>query len=263
MEDGNILDSINKRTYAAPGVVSWYKDADYLHHVEQVILDSITPVIRDKKLLDIGIGGGRTTKFLLKISKDYTGIDYTASCVEAACSRYPGVNILCCDARDMRVFSDESFDFVLFAFNGMDYIVHDDRLKAINEIRRVLRPGGLFMFSTHNRNYKHFRKFPWQEDIQYTKGYLMTCLYTLAHLPKHYLMKKYERDTDEYSIVNDTAHGFSLLAYYIGLKEQVAQLKRSGFTNILSYNMNGVLVDSDTEFPWIYFLATKNASCQS
>lgn len=256
-EHRDILDSINKRTYGAAKVVNWYERLDFILKPEQVILDSIKPLIRDQKLLDIGIGGGRTTKFLLEISKDYTGIDYTPRCVEVAANRYPDANILCCDARDLRVFSDESFDFVLFAFNGIDYVVHEDRIKVLNEIRRVLKPGALFMFSTHNRDYKHFRKLPWQEGIQYTPGYLKSCLYTLAHLPKHFMMKKHERYTDEYAIVNDVAHGFSLLAYYIGVKEQISQLKKTGFSGIEVYDMNGTKVESNTDFPWTYFLARK------
>jgi SAM-dependent methyltransferase len=255
MEHRDILDSINKRTYGAAKVVNWYERLDFILKPEQVILESLTPLIRSKKLLDIGIGGGRTTKFLLEISNDYTGIDYTPRCVEVAKNRYPKANILCCDARDLRAFSHGSFDFVLFAFNGIDYVVHEDRIKVLNEIRRVLKPRGLFVFSTHNRDYKHFGKLPWQEGIQYNSGYLKSCLYTLAHLPKHFMMKKHERYTDEYAIVNDVAHGFSLLAYYIGVKEQIEQLKQIGFTDIEPYDMNGVRVESNTEFPWTYFLA--------
>jgi SAM-dependent methyltransferase len=146
---------------------------------------------------------------------------------------------------------------VLFAFNGIDYVVHEDRLKALHEIRRVLKPGSTFMFSTHNRDYKHFGKLPWQEGIQYNSGYLKSCLYTLAHLPRHFMMKKHERYTDEYAIVNDVAHGFSLLAYYIGVKEQIDQLKQIGFNGIEAYDMNGVRVESNAEFPWTYFLARK------
>lgn len=257
MQHRDILDSVNKRTYAGLKVVSWYDQLDHLLKPEQVMLDLLAPHIRDKKLLDIGIGGGRTTKFLLEISKDYTGIDYTPACVEIARKKYPGTNVLCCDARNLQVFPDETFDFVLFAFNGLDYIAHEDRILALTEIRRVLKPKSPFMFSTHNRDYKHFRKLPWQEGIQYRLGFLKSCLYTFAHLPRHFVMKKHERYTEEYAIVNDTAHGFSLLAYYIGVKEQIAQLKRIGFTDVEVYDMNGTQVEADVEFPWTYYLARK------
>ncbi len=45
---------------------------------------------------------------------------------------------------------DNSFDFVLFSFNGMDSFSHKDRIAALGEIRRVLRNDGIFYFLSHN-----------------------------------------------------------------------------------------------------------------
>jgi ubiquinone/menaquinone biosynthesis C-methylase UbiE len=254
----DIVNDINKSAYAADEVVDWYEDLDFILKPEAAILKKITPVIKDKKLLDIGIGAGRTTKFLLEISRDYTGIDYTARSAELAQKKFPSANILCCDARDLRRFEDATFDFVLFSFNAIDYMIHDDRMKVLREIRRVLKPGGLFMFSTHNRDYKYFDKLPWQEG-RYDLNHLKSCLYTLVHLPKHYRMKKHEIRTDHYAIINDTAHGFSLLAYYISLAEQVKQLAEAGFVSVEAYDMEGNPTDYDSNFPWTYYLAHRAA----
>jgi SAM-dependent methyltransferase len=252
----DIVDDINKSAYAAAEVVDWYEDLDFILKPEAAILKKIAPAIKDKKLLDIGIGAGRTTKFLLEISSDYTGIDYTPRSVELAQEKFPAVKILCCDARDLRAFDDGTFDFVLFSFNAIDYMIHEDRMSALSEIHRVLSPGGLFMFSTHNRDYKYFDKLPWQEG-RYDLNHLKSCLYTFVHLPKHYRMKQHEIRTDHYAIINDTAHGFSLLAYYISLAEQVKQLAEAGFAQIEAYDMDGNLTEYDRNFPWIYYLARR------
>jgi len=253
----DILDEVNRRTYSSGKVVDWYDDLDFIHKPEAVILQKLTPLITDKKLLDIGIGGGRTTKFLLEISSDYTGIDYTPQCVEVVKWKYPEANILCQDARDLGAFETESFDFVLFSFNSIDYVGHDDRLKVLSGIRRVLRPGGFFMFSTHNRDYEHFNKLPWQEGLRFDVNFLKNCLYTLVYLPRHLSMKKHEIYADEYAVINDNAHGFSLLAYYIGPENQVKQLERAGFINVEAYDWDGKQIDTDTAFPWTYYLAQK------
>jgi SAM-dependent methyltransferase len=252
-----IVDEVNKRTYARKDVLDWYDNLDFILKPERVILEKIAPLIRNKKLLDIGIGGGRTTKLLLEISKDYTGIDYTHRSVEITASKYPEATVLCGDARDLRVFADETFDFVLFAFNSIDYIAHDDRIRALGEIHRVLKPGGLFMFSTHNRDFKYFNKLPWQQGIQFNLSYLKSCLYTAAHLPRHFLMKQHEIYTDQYAIINDNAHGFSLLAYYIGTSKQIEQLESTGFVDTEAYNMEGNLIDCDKNFPWTHYLTKK------
>jgi len=168
----DVVDATNMAAYARTGTVDWYKDFEFILKPEAVILEAIGPAIKDKKLLDIGIGGGRTTKFLLEISSDYTGIDYTADFITAARQRFPKANLLCCDARNLDGFADATFDFVLFSFNAIDYMIHEDRLSCLAEINRVLKPGGWFMFSTHNRDYRHFDKYPWQErrfDLNHLK----------------------------------------------------------------------------------------------
>ena len=251
-----LVDRINRTAYATAEVVDWYDHLEIILKPEEVILKKITPVIRDKRLLDIGIGGGRTTKFLLEISRDYTGIDYTPRCVEIVRRKYPNANTLSGDARDLRAFGDAAFDFVLFSFNAIDYMVHEDRIKALDEIHRVLKPGGLFMFSTHNRDYKYFDKLPWQEP-RFDLKHFKSCLYTFFHLLKHYRMKKYEIRTDTYAIINDTGHGFSLLAYYISLGEQLRQLGQAGFVDVESYDMEGNPTTNDRDFPWTHYLARR------
>ena len=252
-----ILDSVNRRAYANAKTLKWYDDQDFLFEPEEVILKTLEPVIKDKRLLDIGIGGGRTTKFLLEISKDYTGIDYLQGCVDAARKKFPGADILCRDARDLSGFVDDAFDFVLFSFNSIDYVAHEVRLRALEEIWRVLKPGGFFMFSTHNRDYEYFNKLPWQEKPQLSLEHLRNCLDALVHLPRHLRMKRYERHTDEYAIVNDSAHEFSLLAYYIRASEQIRRLEEMGFERIEAYDLDGNQIESDTEFAWLYYLARK------
>jgi SAM-dependent methyltransferase len=258
MTGQNISDTINRRTYAAKGIVRWYRDLDFLHNVEEVILEKLYPLIKDGTLLDIGIGGGRTTKYLLEVSKHYVGIDYTAQLAQIVKRKYPQAAVSCADARALPM-PTEVFDFVLFSLNGLDYIDHVDRLRTLKEIYRVLKPGGFFMFSTHNRGHKGFRKMPWQEDISFSLGHLKSCLYTLAHWPRHLMIKKHEVLTNQYAIVNDTAHGFSLLTYYISIGQQIAQLENEGFIQIEAYDMDGNRVETDIDFPWTYYLAQKPA----
>ena len=113
------------------------------------------------------------------------------------------------------------------------------------------------MFSTHNRDYKGFRRPLMREDAGFSLGHLKGCLYTLAHWPRHLMMRKHERFTNEYAIVNDSAHGFSLFTYYIGAGEQKLQLEREGFVQIETYDMDGTRVNNDTNSPWTYYLARK------
>ncbi|MDQ4123387.1 MAG: class I SAM-dependent methyltransferase [Acidobacteriota bacterium] len=248
---------VNQTTFARADVVEYFQSLDALFEPEKVIFEKLLPAIRNKRILDLGIGAGRTTKYLLQISRDYTGIDYIPEFARETGRQYPDAKILCGDARDLKEFEDESFDFVLFSFNGLDCISGEDRLKALEEIYRVLKKGGFFMFSSHNRDYQHFKKLPWQRKIQYDLNYFKFFLYCLYHLPAHSRMKKHEIYTDDYALINDPDHRFSLLLYYISIEKQVKQLANVGFSDVEAYDQQGKLVESDTSSHWIYYLAKK------
>jgi SAM-dependent methyltransferase len=71
--------------------------------------------------------------------------------VRAAREAHPGADFRAADASDLSDFPDASFDAVVFSFNGIDYI-HPEaaRQRCLIECRRVLRQGGVFIFSSHN-----------------------------------------------------------------------------------------------------------------
>ena len=247
----------NQKAYGRADVVEYFQGFGDLFETEKILFEKLAPKIRNAKLLDIGIGGGRTTKHLLDFCSNYTGVDYVREYVDDTAKKFPEANILWADAKDLTPFEDRSFDFVLFSFNGLDCISHEDRLMALCEIHRVLRPGGIFMFSSHNRDYYNFNKLPWKQKIQFDQKFLKYLLYCLYHLPTHLRMKKHEIFSDEYALVNDGDHRFSMLLYYISIGKQVAQLNANGFENVEAYNINGEMVESDTASHWIYYLATK------
>ena len=109
--------------------------------------------IATARVLDIGVGGGRTAEYLLTRCRSYQAIDYSPAMIDACRRRFPECapdTFRVADARDLSEYATGEFDFALFSYNGLDYIGHQDRLRALSEIRRVLRPGGLFCFSTHS-----------------------------------------------------------------------------------------------------------------
>lgn len=257
MDYKTIVDEVNRRAYTSRSVLSWYRDLEIIQDAERTILEKITARIRDKRLLDISMGGGRTTALLLPISRDYVGIDYASDLVDAARLKFPQADIICRDARDLTCFDDASFDFVLVSNNGLDYMVHEDRITVMQEIFRVLNQQGLFMFSTHNRDYQNFDRLPWQQKHSFEPGFLKNCAHALYYLPKHLSLKKHARQSEEYAIINDNAHGYSLLTYYISIERQIEQLAQAGFVDTEAYDFAGTVRESDTTSPWIYYLTRK------
>jgi ubiquinone/menaquinone biosynthesis C-methylase UbiE len=106
-------------------------------------------------MLDIGVGGGRTTEVFSKVSQTYIGIDYSKNMITICQKKFKNNSNLFftfADARDLKIFHDNSFDFILFSHGGLDVVDHSDRLHILNEIRRVAKRNALFSFSTSNLN---------------------------------------------------------------------------------------------------------------
>ena len=102
------------------------------------------------RILDLGVGNGRTTVPLHEMGYQVTGIEYCEDLVKAGLRDHPEVNLLQGDARKLN-YPDAHFDVVWFSWNGIDYMCpYAEREAVLREARRVLKPGGLFFVSSHN-----------------------------------------------------------------------------------------------------------------
>lgn len=102
------------------------------------------------KMLDIGVGAGRTTHYFAHLTKEYVGIDYSENMIKVCREKFQNypkkISFEVCDARSLKFFEDSYLDFVLFSYNGLDYMNHEDRLRVLREIRRATKEGGTFVF---------------------------------------------------------------------------------------------------------------------
>src|SRR3989344_698413 len=122
---------------------------DGLFPAEQKIVDAYLK--KGMHILDLGCGTGRTTAHLFRLDDKIVGVDYSESMIKMAHERLPLIDFRVADAR-MLPFADDGFDAVIFSFNGLDYLYpNEERIRALTEVRRVLRKGGFFIFSSHNR----------------------------------------------------------------------------------------------------------------
>ena len=92
-------------------------------------------------VLDVPCGTGTFSTFF---SRDqYTGIDLGENYVKYASKKYSMKEFTVMDALNM-TFNDDSFDNVL-TIGFLHHLSDEDAEKALNEIRRVLKPGGKFL----------------------------------------------------------------------------------------------------------------------
>jgi SAM-dependent methyltransferase len=250
MSTGAAIDAINRSTMST--VVADYGWRDDLHRSERAALDTILEQVKGRRILDLGVGAGRTVKGLREVSDHYVGVDYVQEMVDYCRTRFPEVRFEQGDARSMPQFADASFDLVVFSCNGICMVDHAGRLRILSEVRRLLAPGGHFLFSTSNRNDPDAGRFLWP-------GFKMT-----AHPVKlavrgsrfighaayraynRWRLKSSEIRTSDYAILNDRSHHFRTMNYFITLEQQLKQLHESGFDEPAVFDEQGQPVHRDT-----------------
>ena len=108
------------------------------------------------RILDLGCGAGRTTFGLYDEGyRRILGVDFSPEMIRQARAhakrRDPRIRFRVGDACALP-FPARSFEGALFSFNGLMTIPRRSlRITALREVRRVLAPGGCFVFTTHER----------------------------------------------------------------------------------------------------------------
>jgi len=105
----------------------------------------------DQVVLDLGCGYGRTLPALAGAARLVVGIDTSPDSLALAGARLrqlSNVLLACMDAIQI-AFADESFDAVVCVQNGIAAFNVDQRA-LVTEAWRVLKPGGLAMFSSYS-----------------------------------------------------------------------------------------------------------------
>jgi 2-polyprenyl-3-methyl-5-hydroxy-6-metoxy-1,4-benzoquinol methylase len=99
------------------------------------------------RILEIGCGIGTVVHELAKQGHDVQGVDISQVAIEYGRRKYGDVRLDVLAAEEL-AFEDASFDVVL-SFDLFEHIARVD--KHVGEVRRVLKPGGCYLFQTPNR----------------------------------------------------------------------------------------------------------------
>ena len=230
----------NVAVYDDPGVVAEYAHSNgWINLGEQAALMSVAHLVRGKRILDIGVGAGRTVSLLSLLSDSYVGVDYTPGQLKACQQRYPHLDLRLADARDLSQFDDGSFDFVFFSFNGIDCVDHDDRALVLSEMHRVLVAGGIVSYSALNKAGQSFGERPWQlhrpgRRAEITPRAMARLAWVNATDPGRFLRRsrnwragrRRTMSGSEWGVELLSAHDFTAAYHFVtlrGLREEVAK----------------------------------------
>jgi SAM-dependent methyltransferase len=133
-----------------------HRDRLWRRHSDQVNISFLQPRLPVKPverllktdLFDEANSAG-LAELLSQHARTVFGIDISYSVLRAAQRQYPMLRATAADVRCLP-FADESFECIV-STSTLDHFVHQDELIAsLNELARVLRPGGLLILTLDN-----------------------------------------------------------------------------------------------------------------
>lgn len=252
-------DRVNRRIYHARNIASWYR-SESLDVAETMALLAYQPRFAGRAVLDLGVGSGRTTRFLAPLARTYVCVDWSPPMVRYVREHAPDVDIRLADMRDLSAFADGAFDFVFASCNLIDAVSHEDRLRVLGEAHRVLSPGGTFAFSSHNRRLWDALSGPRLRWSRNPSTQLMHAWRYVRSLVNHARVKGLRRIETEYAILNDPGHNYAALHYYIDRVTQQRQLDRAGFRLLDVFDGAGRRLaedDDDSASPSLLYVAER------
>ncbi len=105
---------------------------------------------RGKDVLDVASGEGYGAALLSQVARSVIGVDVADDAVEHAARNYPRDNLGFRKGSGTELPLDDASVDVVVSFETIEHLYDHDRF--LGEIRRVLRPGGLLILSTPDRD---------------------------------------------------------------------------------------------------------------
>jgi ubiquinone/menaquinone biosynthesis C-methylase UbiE len=252
----------DRPSYVTEEVIDFYSGYDKIQAPEARIIEILEPHMKSMRMIDIGIGAGRTTALFAHRVRSYVGIDYSHSMVDVARQRFawakPPLDLRWGDAAHLNSFASGVFDFVLFSFNGLDYLPLSLRQDALNEMFRVLAKEGIMCFSSHNS-----RNIPRLLRLRMHRNPCVLARRVMAF----FKVRWHNRDAlrrcdDDVLVLRDGDLNFEAAYVYVRPAYQVRKLLSMGIRSVRCFALSDgreiphCELDGETG-AWVYYLCEK------
>lgn len=251
----------NQEVYESSDVVQSYTHDNRLTRAEQLLLKQYQEDYAGRIVMDLGVGGGRTTPYLAAPANEYCGVDYSSAMVQACRKRYgsyENARFVQDDARNLTTCPAARFDTVFFSFNGIDVVDFAGRGQVLDAVCRVLKPAGIFVFSFHNAG---------TLDALYSYHWQKNPLRWMPNLRRLQQIKKLNGPSDQYRNQNyfflrDGGEVFRLDICYVKPSFQIEQLVNHGFEVLQAFESESgkelsLQQVDQSKSSWIYYRCRK------
>jgi SAM-dependent methyltransferase len=241
-----------------------------LRPVEVVLLIRYRDALSGR-VLEAGCGAGRVLGYLVGLGGEVHGIDVSSAMVEYCRRRYPEAHVGLGDLAALGDSVSGVFGAVIVPDNTLDIFDDAQRRRVLGDIRELLAPGGVLIFSSHNLD--HADGKPEATGGAPSGGRAGALLARLAELSparaaraltrlprrvrnRRHLTPLQSRAAD-HAILNDVELDYGVLHYYIGRDAQERQLASVGLELIECLDVEGRVVAAGAVGlgPWLHYVA--------
>lgn len=178
-------------------------------------------LIRDvpTTMVDLGAGSGIFSSMLVDHYPDskITAVDYSANMCRVAAQK-PGFEVVCADARQLP-FSDWSYRAV-FSNCMLQWV--PDYQRVLQEVKRVLAPGGFFLFSTFGPKTLPELRRAWAAVDDY------------KHVNEFVPMQALADQLSTQGFIDVVVSSEMIVVHYERIRKIFQDLKATGATNVMS-----------------------------
>ena len=161
-------------------------------------------------VLEVGCGEGRGIETLLPLVKSFTAVDKIKPAIDELQLKFPTGKFMSMNIPPLSGLEDNTYDSIV-SFQVIEHI--EDDFLYLKEIHRVLKPGGVALFTTPNRKMSLSRN-PW-----HVREYLPNELKTLG--------QRIFREVDMKGITGNE----KVMTYYEENKKSVQRIMRFDIFN--------------------------------
>ena len=236
---------LNAERWALGDLVDSYASR-VLRPVEETLLDRYRVEFAGR-VLELGCGAGRLTGHLCERAREVHAIDLSPAMV-AYCQRtYPEATFRVGDLGDLSAFDESGYDVVFAPFNVLDVLGDAARRATLKRVHELLVDGGLLVMSSHNLHHAMRMRTRVRLHVRLVVGSPRRPIASLRSLPRRLRnrrrLRPLQHHTADYAVLNDEAHDFSVIHYYVSPDVQRRQMQEAGYEFLECLDLAGGRVE--------------------
>jgi SAM-dependent methyltransferase len=150
-------DEIQRNSVGSSGKLALGEGFKFYSEIKRYVANLGRPLTRDSQILDFGCGWGRMIRFFLKdiVADNLYGIDVNSEMIDICLNKVRLGNYSVGKPEPPTEFANNSFD-VVYAYSVFSHLAEPVHIKWVEELSRILKPGGMLIVTVWGRNFLEF-----------------------------------------------------------------------------------------------------------